>query len=232
MQTSRMSSLLTQMHKCASVRKICTKMQHMCICTRGASISMYDLALQRQLQHMWWSCGILIWKKSSELDLWLEKLYQGGGREGGGGRKGEVEETITVKETINWREWDIRGEKEKQEERGKETRQGVKGHCSDLHFSYSWNTESYSITVILLCVEIDTTCLSSGISSGTSYGAKTLACPVATKRKTAGTLAGRTAQRHSSGWNNVFSNDCDKVGYIAWKQIIMVVIMIVIKLDI
>ena len=141
MQTSRMSSLLTQMHKCASVRNICTKMQHMCICTRGASISMYDLALQRQLQHLWWSCGILIWKKSSELDLWLEKLYQEGGREGGGGRKGEVEETITVKETINWREWDIRGEKEKQEERGKETRQGVKGHCSDLHFSYSWNTK-------------------------------------------------------------------------------------------
>ena len=141
MQTSRMSSLLTQMHKCASGRKICTKMQHMCICTRGASISMYDLALQRQLQHLWWSCGILIWKKSSELDLWLEKLYQEGEREGGGGRKGEVEETITVKETINWREWDIRGETEKQEERGKETRQGVKGHCSDLHFSYSWNTK-------------------------------------------------------------------------------------------
>ena len=102
-----------------------------------------------EYQHVWF--GSAAATPTLVVKLWdtdMEEIFRarfvtretlpGGGE---GGRKGEVEETITVKETINWREWDIRGEKEKQEERGKETRQGVKGHCSDLHFSYSWNTK-------------------------------------------------------------------------------------------
>ena len=57
MQTSRMSSLLTQMHKCASVRKICTKMQHMCICSanfahEGRVSACMIWLYNRQHQHM------------------------------------------------------------------------------------------------------------------------------------------------------------------------------------